>query len=145
VAAIDHIIKKANLSGDTLKNALDFAVYLKENGMIAGGDHGEVSHQSKCVCYMHLDGAAEAPGPWTIWTEGDYSGEHEDERMKEIAWAHVNFCGSCGGDCKPGMRKIIFGREFNNVCHAVMAFRDPDAEALECIKKLLEMRKNDIG
>ena len=133
------------LSGDTLKIALDFAAFIKANDMIAGGEHGEVSYRDKCLCYMHLDGDEQAPGPWTIWTGGDYSKELEDvpidERTKEIAWAHINHCASCGGSCSPGTRKVIFGKEFENVCSADMAFYLPDTETMECIKKLLRMRK----
>ena len=136
------------LSGEVLRNALDFAAYLRENEMIPGGTHGEITYKDKCLCYMHLDGSPEKPGPWTLWTEGDYSSEHEavplDGHIKETAWANVNFCASCGGGCSPGQHKVIFGKEFDNVCSASMAFHVPDAEALECVKKLLEMRKYAI-
>lgn len=132
------------LSGATLQNALSFAAYLRENDIIAGGKHGVVRYRDKDVCYIHMDGAEQLPGPWTIWTEGDYSAEHKDvpldEHMKEIAWAHVNFCTNCGGGCNPGTDKTILGRDFAGVCSAAMAFNDPDAETLECVKKLLEMR-----
>ena len=67
-----------------------------------------------------------------------------DEPMKEIAWAHINICASCGGKCSPGKGKTVFGKEFDNVCNADMAFHVPSAETLECVKKLLEMRKKDI-
>ena len=141
---IDTLINDT-LTGDTLINAQAFAAYLRANEMVAGGPHGEVSYQGKCVCYVHIDGSAQKPGPWIIWTEGDYSREHADvpmdARMKEIAWANVNFCGDCGAGCSPGSRKTVFGKEFDNVCGAVMAFNDPDAEALACVKKLLEMRR----
>ncbi len=139
---------KSVLGGDTLKNALDFIAYVRENDMIAGGTHGEVSFQGKCVCYMHLDGAPQRPGPWTIWTEGDYGEVREDvlidKHIKEIAWAHVNFCGDCGGGCSPGTRKTILGKEFDSVCGASMAFTNPDAETMECVKKMLDMRKNSL-
>jgi len=137
------------LSGDTLTNALSFAAFLSENDMAAGGEHGAVSYKSEVVCYMHIDGAEQMPGPWTIWPEGDYSSERENvllgEGLKEIAWKNVNFCGDCGAGCSPGNRKAIFGKEFDNVCGAVMAFTDPCAETLECVKKLLEMRKLAIS
>ena len=146
---MEKLIDNAGLTGDTLQNALDFAAFLKANEMIAGGPHGEINYRGECLCYMHLDGAAQAPGPWTIWTEGDYSSECADvpmgEAMKQIAWAHVNPCASCGGSCSPGTRKTVFGKEFDNVCSATMAFYIPDAEALECVKKLLLMRKHAIA
>ena len=133
------------LRGDALKNALDFAAYLKANDMAHTGVHCEVSCQGKCVCFLYIDGKQRAPGPWTIWTAGEYDSEcgdvPMDARMKEIAWANVNVCGDCGAGCSSGSRKTILGKEFDNVCGAVMAFNDPDAETLECVKKLLEMRR----
>jgi len=144
----EEMIANAALSGGALQSALDFAAYLRENGLAAGGEHGEVAYKGKCACYMHLDGSDQKPGPWTIWSEGGYSGEYDgipmDARMKEIAWAHVNYCGDCGGSCSPGTQKVIFGKTFDHVCGADMAFHVPDAEALECVKKLLEMRKRAI-
>lgn len=132
---------KAVLSGDALKNALDFADFLEANEMEVDG--AQVSRKSKVMCYMHLEGGENYPAPWTIWTEGDYSGEHCDitPGMKEIAWANVNLCSDCGGSCTPGTRKSIFGKEFDGVCSADMAFYIPGGEALECVKKLLEIRK----
>ena len=134
------------LSGDELKNALDFVQYLKENDLIF--NEGAISYKDKAVCYMHLDSGKQYPSPWTIWTVGDYSSEHKNvpltEHVKEIAWEHINTCDDCGAGCSPGTRKSIFGKEFNNVCSADMAFYVPNTQTLECIKKLLEMRKYTI-
>ena len=136
------------LSGEMLKNALDFAAFLKANDMSAGGEHGAAKYKGKCICYMFLEKGEEMPAPWTIWSEGDYSVEHKDvpisQHLKEIAWAKVNICTSCGGKCSPGASKVIFGKEFVHVCSAAMAFYMPDAEVLECVKKLLEIRKCEI-
>jgi len=140
------------LGGDTHKNALDFAAFLETNEMTAAG--AEVTRKGKTVCYMHIDGSVQVPGPWTVWTEGDYETEDErvplDERMKAIAHAHVNICGhftsggkNCGCGSQPGSRKTVFGKEFDNVCNAAMMFTDPDAETLQCVKKLLQMRMVD--
>jgi hypothetical protein len=91
---------------------------------------------------------------WIVWTEGDYSSEHEvfpiDEHTKEIAWANVMKCGNCdGNDCSPGKTKMIFGKEFTNICNAnkvnmTFRFANPHAETLECVKKLLERRRFTI-
>ena len=137
---------KSVLIGDALKNALDFAEYLQANEF-AVNDH-EVSYKGKAVCYMHIAEGEDYPCPWTIWSEGNYSVENPEiplgEGMKEIAWANVNKCSSCGGDCAPGKRGAIFGKEFDSLCNAVMAFYIPNAEVLECVKKLLDMRKNEF-
>ena len=140
---IEDVIGKA-LNGDAQKNALDFIAYLNANEMIVGENHSEVSYKGEIICYMHIDGSDQVPGPWTIWSDDNAVYEHVDasldEHTKEIAWAHANVCGSCGGDCSPGKRKTIFGKEIDNICSATFMFTNPDAETLECVKKLLEMR-----
>jgi len=142
---IESIINEA-LIGDAKKNALDFADFLQGNEMTY--KDGQVSYKNQSVCYMHIDGSEQMPGPWTIWTEGNYIGENKDvpmdEHMKGIALANVNICASCGGSCSPGTRKVIFGKEFDNMCNAVMAFNNPNADTLECVKKLLKIRKHVI-
>ena len=60
-------------------------------------------------------------------------------------------CGNCYGvDCSPGKTKMIFGKEFTNICNAdkvnmTFMFTNPDDETLECVKKLILMRKNIIA
>ena len=136
------------LKDNALTNALDFAAFLDLNGMPpqkAGETLWQVSHKDKCVCYIHIDGAAEMPGPWTVWPDGSYAdtpdGFPMDEPTKETARAHINICGSCGAPCSPGKPATIFGKKFENVCNSVMAFNNPDSAALECLKKLTEARK----
>ena len=68
-----------------------------------------------------------------------------DEAMKKIAREHVNVCAKCGGECAPGSRKTVYGKEFDNVCGALLAFTDPSTEMLECVKKLFELIKYDIS
>ena len=135
------------LCGDSLKNALDFAAFLHANTMQYDGM--QVTYDDKCVCYIHIDGAEQMPGPWTVWPEGDYCEECEavpmDEHMKEIAWKNIDICANCGGCKNPGgTHKKIFGKEFDNVCITAMRFNNPDAEAIECAKKMVEIRKKEI-
>jgi len=66
-----------------------------------------------------------------------------DERMKEIAWRHVDF-GHCGSDRNTAGRKIIFGKEFEPVCGSTFRFNNPSGEALECSEKMAKLRKKDI-
>jgi len=132
------------LDGDTQKNALDFAAFLKANGMTTGENHGTVMCEDKVIAYMHMDGKPEMPGPWTIWPDVNGTvpdGFEFDEAMKSVALNHVNFCGKCGSTCAPGSRKTIYGKEFDNVCGALLAFTDPTHDALVCVKRLLELIK----
>ena len=139
------------LSGDILKNALDFAKFLVANGIIQADQHA-MHYKDECVCYVDTRNESSS---WIVWTEGDYSSEREtfpiDERTKEIAWANVMRCGNCESvECSPGKTKIIFGKEFANICNAdnvnmTFMFTNPDAETLECMKKLVLMRKTIIA
>ena len=96
------------------------------------------------MAYMHMDGNAEMPGPWSIWPNGDFSivlqGYDFDEYMKEIAHAHINICGKCGQPCAPGSNKTLFGKEFEGVCGSIMVFTDPSEDDLMCLQKLLLMQ-----
>ena len=68
-----------------------------------------------------------------------------DERIKEIAWANLRTCVvDCGGACKPGRRKRVLGKEFNNLCFSALMFDSPNSETLECVKRMVDARVNDI-
>jgi len=137
------------LAGVTLKNALDFVNFLGANEITQTGQH-EWHYKGECACYIDTQNDKHS---WIVWTEGDYSSEYEffpiDERTKEIAWENVMKCGNCKDvDCS-GKTKIIFGKEFANVCDAdnvrmTFMFANSDAETLECVKKLVLMRKSVI-
>ena len=138
---------KEYFTGDELKNALDIVEFFNANKMIYNGEH-EIHYKGELVCY--IDTPNESNKWWSIWTVGDYSSEYEgvpiDEHTKEITWANVVKCGNCDGvDCDPGKTEVVFGKEFNNVCNGTgglaMRFMNPDAETLECVKKMIEMAK----
>jgi len=138
------------LTGDAQKNALEFATFLQENEIATpdGEGYWELNYKDKEVCILFINGEADIPGPWTIWSDESEYGELADfsidEKTKEIAWKFANKCGSCGQDCSPGKTKTIFGKEFENICGSTFMFTNPDAETLEGVKKLVEMRKHVI-
>jgi 7-cyano-7-deazaguanine synthase in queuosine biosynthesis len=59
--------------------------------------------------------------------------------------ATLDICDNCGGCGNPsGSHKTIFGTEFDNVCITTFRFDNPNAEEIECAKKLIEIRIKDI-
>jgi hypothetical protein len=147
------------LTGDMEKNALEFASFLRACEMLFERAKGYwedkhywmIKYKNEFVCFILVgsEGKTE-PESWIIWSDDSDSNWFADfpvdERIKEIAWKNVDICGgNCGGCNKPGgTHKIIFKKEFNNVCRTTFKFINPDIETLECIKKLVEIRKNDI-
>ncbi|GHV36295.1 hypothetical protein FACS18949_15540 [Clostridia bacterium] len=105
-----------------------------------------VNYKGESVCYVLLND--EAVEPWTIWSDDSGSDWFEsyplDVQTKEIAWEHVDFCGNCGS-CDGGTTKTIFGKAFDNVCRTTFRLDNPTAKAVECVKKLMEIRKIDIA
>jgi len=89
------------LKGDSQKNALDVVAYLNTSNMIVGENHSEVSYNNVNICYLHIDGSDQVPGPWMIWSDDSAIYEHGDsalnEQTKNVALAHANVCASCGG------------------------------------------------
>ena len=137
-------------NGAQLKNALDFEEFCRVNKIVYDGEY-EMHYKGELTCY--IDTPTEQQKRWRIWTVGDYSTEYDgfpiDERTKKVAWSNVVKCGNCDGcDRDPGKTEVIFGKEFTNVCNGkndlAMRFTNPDAETLECAKKMVEMTKYAI-
>jgi hypothetical protein len=138
------------LVGDARRNAADFFEYLVKSklqlergqGYWADKLYWMVKHNNEFICFVLINGgeAKTEPVGWFIWI-GDsdcFTGNIPDERTKEIAWKHIDICGNCGGCDKPGgSRKVIFGKEFDNVCVTPMRFDNPGFETVECVKKLV--------
>ena len=136
------------LNGESKSNALDFIAFLNTNELIVGENNSEVSYNGENVCYIHIDGSDQIPGPWTVWSDDSSVYEQEvasiDKQVKELAWEHANVCENCGGNCSPGMRKIIFGKTFDNICSSTFMFTNPDAKTIECLKNLLMLRMSAV-
>ena len=152
IADLEDAVNKI-LTNDTKQNALNFIRNLVSIGdMIATGNNydGRVIYKGYKICDFHISGESGGyPGPYTIWMVGDYNEEIEsvpfDNRMKEIAWENVHYCTfpNCSTTSFCSERKVLFGRNFDNVCrHCTIAFtEDPNVETIECANKLVEMRK----
>jgi len=146
------------LSGGSLKNALDFAAFLRANGLSPelheSGDGWSILCGEESLGFVVVNGSAQMPGPWTIWFNScDFGdGDAADDALKETAWAHASVCGhftsggrQCGCGDQPGFRRTIFGKEFENRCHSPLMFTDPDAKTLENVKKLMLMLKQSVA
>ena len=150
---IEEGMKKV-LSGDTLKNALDYANFLEANGIsldnVWNGGY-LFKYKDECVCLIGVSPFWDV-SVWNIYGFGNntmYDDFPVDESLKAFARAHVKPCavtigGDCGGDCKPGIRAEIFGKDFDGTCCHVTKFENPDADAVENIIKLTQVWKHCI-
>lgn len=148
------------LFGNARKHALDFVAFLHANEMLCERGTGYwvdkhywmIKHKGEYVCFILFNGYGEKahkdePAGWIIWSDDSASNSFEDypldEHMKKTAWQNVDFCASCGS-CGGGTRKTIFNKQFDGVCRTTFRFNNPDAETVEFVKKLVEIRKINI-
>jgi hypothetical protein len=142
---------KGVLSGDSLENALNFVAFLQANELVTE-THGDGDGWSGAIGgivgnslgFMMVNGAADMPGPWTVWFNScDFGGDSVDDDLKETAWAYASKCGKChtGWETCGGGARTIFGKEFEYLCHSPLMFTNPDAKTLVNLKKLMLMLK----
>jgi len=135
---------------DIKANALRFVAWLRENKMnpINASKNGwKISSKACVVCYIWLNSDT---GALTIVPFiGEYEHDSLSDDLKEIVWSnHKGACGECAvisgrHNCSYKIN-TIFGKDYDNACARSIAFINPSPSEIECIKKLLEMRKNTI-
>ena len=151
------------LEGDNLKNALDFASWLRANkmgpqyisGHLAGGMgmswaviYGKKEGKVNRVCHIKLYNES-----WHICPSGDYYDDFKNyaELETEITTA-LNPCTfepnqTCTHKCNDGTGHTMtfFGKEFSNLCgHFVIRLRNLSNTSLEKVKKVIEARNKTI-
>ena len=139
---IENEVENSGLSGHMQKHMLSFVVFLKDNGFsVESEDDGngwKIIHMDECVGHMNFTNVG-------IWIDTcDFGNSSADDVLKESTWAHVRRCEhvrsggkKCGCGSQPGFNKTIFGKQYENLCFAHLEFTNPDAKALENIKKLM--------
>lgn len=144
------------LSPEEQKTAMDFVSFLKEKRFRFYKDNGVcwkdklyywVKSGDECVCFIVIKDPEEENNHWTVWS-ADMGSEWlekdiADSGMKETAWKYVDHCGHCGS-CGGGRHKIIFGKEFDNVCGCTFRIDNPKYEDLTFLKQMVEIRIKEI-
>ena len=139
----------ARLTGDARKNLLDWAASMRENGFsfigfTSGNGGGSIAYKGKSIGCMDIAQVYEKEHvDFVLWLflDCEFDSDGADDELKEFAWAHVPICRQekyCKKYCNLSRNRWqIFEREFESVCHAPLAFWNPDANDFENIKKLL--------
>jgi len=146
LAKIEQEIKNG-LSGDTQKNALDFAAFLRANNFALewNDEHGgwHIISEGRIIVFSKVIGDENVFA--IVFNTCDFGDGPADEDVKAFAWAHVVICPQgCGGPaiCEMSQKRVtIFGREFENVCIAPLECFNLDADELKKAQKLMLMLK----
>lgn len=145
------------LSLEEQEVALEFVRFLKENHLGFYKDNGAywkdkiyywVKQGDGCVCFIAIKNPDEERNHWTVWSD-DMGSEWLEkdsvgDEVKEVAWRYVAHCGQCGS-CGGGRHKVIFGREFDDVCGCTFRIDNPKNDDLLFMKKMVEIRMEEIN
>jgi len=155
-------VMNETLDGDVLKNALDFVAYLRENKTNprwTAKNAWWVNYKGQHLVSIRVGPKQNEPWgygleacSWQIahWIDRNmWSSKLEQyekltncDNFKEFIWSSLHPCKHCMS-CKPGNNKTYFGRDFISICGPRVV--NPDINALELTKKLLEYKKNLIA
>lgn len=148
---------RRELSYEEQNVAMDFVRFLKEKQLSFQRDKGaywknkiyyRVKKEDACVCFIAIKNPDEESNHWTVWSD-DMGSEWlekdiDDAEVKEAAWKYVDYCIQCGS-CGGGRRKVIFGKDFNDVCGCTFRIDNPKNEDLLFLKKMVEIRMKEIS
>ena len=136
------------------ENALDFVGYIRADKMTpawASKNSWKVSYKGKVLCYIRTAGTADYhnldDGSWHIrfaaYSDYVYDVAVPNEAIKMI-WDKVRLCVKCY-NCAPANRLIINGKGFDGVCHQWLTIKNPNGEALDCVKKLVDAVRHSLA
>ena len=108
--------------------------------------------KGKSIGYIHIDDENDT-NHWTIWlhlTELFQYGQFLiQENLQNVISNAIKCCTGCSTYCAPGYTDKILGKEYRGLCRAMyhvdknnqcMHFIDPDAEAMDKIKRIIDFR-----
>ena len=114
--------------------ALNFVSFLETNGITFHKDNSDCwknkiyywcKYNDDCVCFISIKYDA-------------------DNEIKKLVWKYVDHCDHCGS-CRGGQHKIIFGREFRDVCGCTFRVDNPTIEDLPFLKEMIKLCITNVG
>ena len=146
------------LDSDMKKNMLEFVEYSKNNNLPILQESASiwrVYFEKKALCAITLKSGSISYIPKFDYSE-DFDNYIEKENLHEIIWGNLSKCAFCGnGACLKetkknretfnGFSKTYFGKVFDATCkHREAVFLNPDEQAMNCIKKLIEYQRDTV-
>jgi len=132
--------------GEMKENLLSFIVYLRENKMNPSRSSA-VSYKISCkgvvVGYIRINkenNTVQISPFLDVYDDNSLSNE-----VKEIVWSNKGNGLPCGEGChKCNRLNTIFGKVYDDACYQSVYFINPTLSELECIQKLLVLRRDVI-
>ena len=152
---IDEVV--GNILCETnLENALDLISFIKENKISlrwSSTNCWQLYYKSKRIGLIRMTEKAYpmyalGENSWSFvpWGLDDILDAvvADTDKTKEIIWNNVRQCSSCCG-CGPGHERIFLGKKFEKACHSGIFMINPDKATIDCIKRMLEIKKRQLS
>lgn len=147
---IEEYIKE-NLTEEACTTALEFIAFLRNKNIEFYKDNGScwkdkiyywLKFKNECVAFIAIKDPDEPENLWTVWSDDSKAFEADifDDEIKNTAWKYIDFCGHCGS-CGGGKHKVVFGKEFSEVCGCTFRIDNPQPSDLPFLKKMVELCK----
>lgn len=150
----DYIQRELSLEEQEV--AMEFVRFLKENQLSFYKDNDAywkdkiyywVKREDDCVCFISINNPDKESNHWTVWSDDMGSKWLENEfvgdKVKGTAWKYVDYCKRCGS-CSGGRHKLIFGKEYVDVCGCTFRIDNPKFDDLLFLKKMVQIRIKEI-
>jgi len=153
-------VAKQYLDGERLQTALEFLVYLDENGITLlynslNAWSGSFKGRRELFSIKHANVAfgnviEKDNDSWSICHNIDMKRLEDivstDEYLKEIVWRNLKYCYNCHHHCdfneKLERKMNILGKEFAGLCNTWFVMKNPNDEDIKFAKIIIEANKN---
>ena len=142
VTALENQMKE-KLSCIALATALELISHLAANEIYPDpNDSNWLKYDGEMIFFFWPDSKL------TIYSSNfnlSFGKNETDEALENFAHSSTNKCAK-HKDCleNPGLRREVFGKVYEALCRSTFCFNIPPAKDLPYIKKIAEMRKQDI-
>jgi len=139
----------SSLGDNEQQNALAFLEYCKTKKISypwSSTNRWNMKAKGKSIGYIDIGGERKwnTGGSWYVDLDlrelSQYEGTIEKEGLSEFVCKYLKPCITCGS-CSPSSTVKLFGKEFPNMCHGMIAYiENPDADTINSIQKLINIR-----
>jgi len=139
----------SSLTGINSQHACNFLKMCKANKVSypwSSTNRWNMKSKGKSIGWIDIGGERKGNknGSWYIEIDMRELRQYEDTIVKEdlsdFVIKHIKTCISCAS-CTPGVNIKLFGNELQNICYGIpLYFCDPNANTIENIIKLINMR-----
>jgi hypothetical protein len=140
------IASRANMDNEAKQAAYEFLDYCNAKKITykwSSTNRWNLNFKGKSLGYIGIGERENDDNSWSIVTGVGELLQYEDfiqkEGLAELVCNNIRYCVKCINLCTT-KSATIFGKEFHNICNGNSCFKNPNAEVIMNIQKILDFR-----